>query len=57
MDEKKRVPVIIPEGVPWPEGVPVPEIEVETVTIRKTAIDENGKIVETVSTVDMPVIP
>ena len=57
MSEKKKIPVIIPDGIPWPSDMPVPEIEVTRVSIRKTKIGKDGKTEETTSTADMPVIP
>lgn len=57
MEEKKKIKLIIPEGMYWPEGVPVPEIDAEEVTIRKMIIDEDGKPVEKTETVLLPKLP
>lgn len=57
MSDSRKVPVIIPNGVPWPSDLPVPEIEVTKATIRRTKIGKDGVIEETVSTVDLPVVP
>ena len=57
MCDTKKVPIIIPEGMSWPDDLPIPEIEVVETTIRKTKIGKDGTIQETVKTVDLPVIP
>lgn len=53
--DNKTVPVL-PEGMTWPKEVPQPQIETVSVSIRKTKIGEDGKITETIKTVDIPKI-
>ena len=47
---------ILPEGMSWPKEVPQPQIETVSVSIRTTKIGEDGKIIETIKTVDVPKI-
>lgn len=47
---------ILPDGMTWPKEVPQPQIETVSVSIRKTKIGEDGKIIETTKTVDIPKI-
>lgn len=57
MCKLKKVPIVIPDGVPWPADVPIPEIEVLETTVRITEIGEDGKTREVEKTVELPVIP
>ena len=57
MSDRKKIPIEIPEGISWPEDVPIPEIEVVTTVMRKTVLDENGNLVEIETEVELPVIP
>lgn len=57
MDNKKKLDLILPEGMTLPEGVELPTIETETATIRKTIVGKDGKIVEVEQAIEVPVIP
>lgn len=57
MEEKKKIKLIIPEEMYWPEDVPVPEIDAEEVTIRKTIVGKDGRMVEKEETVLVPKLP
>lgn len=54
MNKTNTTVPILPDGMTWPKEVPQPQIETVSVTIRKTKIDEDGKIIETTKTVDIP---
>lgn len=56
MNKTNKTEPILPEGMTWPKEVPQPQIETVSVSIRKTKIGEDGKIIETTKTVDIPKI-
>lgn len=56
MNKTNKTAPILPEGMTWPKEVPQPQIETVSVSIRKTKIGEDGKIIETTKTVDIPKI-
>ena len=56
MNKENKTAPILPEGMTWPKEVPQPQIETVSVSIRKTKIGEDGKITETIKTVDIPKI-
>lgn len=56
MNKTNKTAPILPEGMTWPKEVPQPQIETVSVSIRKTKIGEDGKIIETTKTVDVPKI-
>lgn len=56
MNKTNKTTPILPEGMTWPKEVPQPQIETVSVSIRKTKIGEDGKIIETTKTVDIPKI-
>ena len=56
MNKSNQATPILPDGVTWPKEVPQPQIETVRATIRKTKIGADGKIIETVETVDIPKI-
>ncbi len=56
MNKINKTAPILPEGMTWPKEVPQPQIETVSVSIRKTKIGEDGKIIETTKTVDIPKI-
>ena len=56
MNKTNKTAPILPEGMTWPKEVPQPQIETVSVSIRKTKIGEDGKITETIKTVDIPKI-
>lgn len=54
MNKPNTTVPILPDGMTWPKEVPQPQIETVSVSIRKTKIGEDGKIIETTKTVDIP---
>lgn len=56
MNKTNTTMPILPDGMIWPKEVPQPQIETVSVAIRKTKIGEDGKIIETTKTVDIPKI-
>ena len=56
MNKTNTTMPILPDGMTWPKEVPQPQIETVSVSIRKTKISEDGKIIETTKTVDIPKI-
>lgn len=56
MNKTNTTMPILPDGMTWPKEVPQPQIETVSVSIRKTKIGEDGKIIETTKTVDIPKI-
>ncbi len=56
MNKTNKTAPILPEGMTWPKEVPQPQIETVSVSIRKTKIGDDGKIIETTKTVDIPKI-
>lgn len=56
MNKTNTTVPILPDGMTWPKEVPQPQIETVSVSIRKTKIGEDGKIIETTKTVDIPKI-
>ena len=56
MNKTNKTAPILPEGMTWPKEVPQPQIETVSVSIRKTKIGEDGRIIETTKTVDIPKI-
>lgn len=56
MNKTNKTAPTLPEGMTWPKEVPQPQIETVSVSIRKTKIGEDGKIIETTKTVDIPKI-
>lgn len=56
MNKSNMTAPVLPEGMSWPKEVPQPQIETVSVSIRKTKIGEDGKIIETIKTVDVPKI-
>ena len=56
MNKTNTTVPILPDGMTWPKEVPQPQIETVSVSIRKTKIGEDGKIIETIKTVDIPKI-
>ena len=56
MNKTNKTAPILPEGMTWPKEVPQPQTETVSVSIQKTKIGEDGKIIETTKTVDIPKI-
>lgn len=56
MNKTNTTVPILPNGMTWPKEIPQPQIETVSVSIRKTKIGEDGKIIETTKTVDIPKI-
>ena len=56
MNKTNTTMPILPDGMTWPKEVPQLQIETVSVSIRKTKIGEDGKIIETTKTVDIPKI-
>lgn len=55
MSGKKRIPIIIPEGLSWPDDKPLPEIEVQDCMLRKVKRTDDGRLFEEETIVPIPV--
>ena len=56
MSEIKKMKLELPEGMVLPEGCELPEIELAPATLKRTVIQDDGKIVVIEETIDVPVI-
>lgn len=56
MNKANQTTPILPDGITWPKEVPQPQVETVSVSIRKTKIGKDGRIIETTKVVDIPKI-
>ena len=56
MSEVKKIKLKLPEGMVLPEGYELPEIEVESASLRRTVVQDDGKMIEIDEQIEIPVI-
>lgn len=56
MSEIKKVKLELPDDIVIPSGCELPEVEIVSATLRKTVIQDDGKMIEVDETIELPVI-
>lgn len=56
MSEIKKVKLELPDDIVIPSGCELPEVEIISATLRKTVIQDDGKMIEVDETIELPVI-
>lgn len=56
MSEIKKVKLELPDDIVIPSGCKLPEVEIVSATLRKTVIQDDGKMIEVDETIELPVI-
>ena len=56
MSEVKKVKLELPDDMVLPEGCELPEIELSSATLRRTIIQDDGKMIEIDETIEVPII-
>lgn len=56
MTEPKKIKLELPKGMKLPENCALPEIEILAASIRRTIIQDDGKMVEVEQKIDFPKI-
>lgn len=56
MSEVKKIKLELPDDMVLPEGCELPEIELASATLKRTIIQDDGRMVEIDETIEVPII-